>query len=372
MSTATRLASALVGIALACCSGAAASAATGYAERDDVRRFIAAMVTKHGFVKQELRLLFSRARFRPAIIKAITPPTEPGAKSWQAYRALFLAPRRIQAGVDFREQHRDALRRAAALYGVPEEIIVAIIGVETVYGRNTGSYRVIDALATLAFDYPPRAEFFRGELEQFLLYARDAGIDTLGLKGSYAGAIGIPQFMPGSYRRYAVDHDGDGTSDLSASVADAIGSVANFLRAHGWERGRPVAFAAEVKGDNYRKLIDAGIKPTYRYRDLVNFGVRATVEAEAEEETKTKTKTEAETKTETKTDTKAKMKTETKAETEAEAPCALIELETPGEPSQYLVGFGNFYVLTRYNRSSMYAAVVLELAQAVKSAYPNR
>ena len=200
------------------------------------------------------------------------------------------------------------------------------------YGRNTGNYRVIDALTTLAFDYPPRAEFFRGELENFLLYARDAGIDTLGLKGSYAGAIGIPQFMPGSYRRYAVDHDGDGRQDLSGSFADAIGSVANFLRAHGWEAGQPVAFAARVQGQNYRKLVDAGIKPTYRYGDLSEFGVSAA------------------------------------AESAADAPCALIELETPGEASEYLVGLTNFYVLTRYNRSSMYAAAVLELARAVKSA----
>ncbi|MFH1604095.1 MAG: lytic murein transglycosylase, partial [Pseudomonadota bacterium] len=209
--------------------------------------------------------------------------------------------------------------------------IVAIIGVETVYGRNMGNYRVIDALTTLAFDYPPRAEFFRGELENFLLYARDAGIDVLGLKGSYAGAIGIPQFMPGSYRRYAVDLDGDGRQDLSGSFADAIGSVANFLEAHGWESGQPVAFAARVEGRDYRKLVDAGIKPTFRCGDLANFGVKTDHQANAD------------------------------------APCALIELATPGERSEYLVGLGNFYVLTRYNRSSLYAGAVLELARAVKS-----
>ncbi len=289
------------------------------------------MVQRHGFVKQELRTLFSRARFQPAIIKAITPPTEPRAKSWQAYRALFLTPQRISAGAEFRARHGEALARATALYGVPEEIIVAIIGVETVYGRNTGSYRVIDALATLAFDYRPRAEFFRGELEQFLLFARDAGIDTLELKGSFAGAIGIPQFMPGSYRRYAVDHDGDGRQDLSGSFADAIGSVANFLKSHGWEPGQPVAFPAQVQGENYRKLIDAGIKPTYRCGDFPSFGVDS-------------------------------------GGAEADAPCALIDLPTPDEATQYLAGLNNFYVLTRYNRSSLYAAAVLELAQAVKSA----
>jgi membrane-bound lytic murein transglycosylase B len=327
-----RLAAVMLAVALWSCVSVGANAAGGYAGRRDVRQFIAEMVQKHGFARSELRTLFSRARFQRAVIAAITPPTEPRAKSWQAYRALFLTPERIEAGVEFRAQQREALARAAAIYGVPEEIIVAIIGVESVYGRNTGNYRVIDALSTLAFDYPPRAEFFRAELESFLLYARDAGIDTLALKGSYAGAIGIAQFMPDSYRRYAVDMDGDGKEDLSGSFADAIGSIANFLKAHGWESGQPVAYTAQVQGDNYRRLIDAGIKPGYRYGDLANFGVSAAGDA-------------------------------------ADAPCALIELTTPDEPSEYLVGFTNFYVLTRYNRSSMYAAAVLELAQAVKSAY---
>jgi membrane-bound lytic murein transglycosylase B len=333
----------LLACALASSMSAAATAAAQYAGREDVREFIAEMAHKHGFVSKELAELFSKARFQPAIIKAMTPPVEPRARSWQAYRAQFLTPQRIEAGVEFRGEQRDALARATQLYGVPEEIIVAIIGVETVYGRNTGNYRVIDALATLAFDYPPRAEYFRTELEQYLLFARDAGIDTLGLKGSYAGAIGIPQFMPGSYRRYAVDLDGDGKQDLSGSFADAIGSVANFLQAHGWETGQPVAFAAQVQGETYRKLIDAGIKPTYRYGDLAAFGVNVSgVNISG---------------------------VSASGETRADAACALIELETPGEASEYLVALGNFYVLTRYNRSSLYAAAVLDLAQAVKSAY---
>ena len=336
MSRPARLLTVLLAFALSSSIAVTADAAAQYAEREDVREFIAEMVHRHGFVRKELRTLFSQARFQPTIIKAMTPPTEPRAKSWQAYRAQFLTPQRIGPGIEFRERHREALSRAVELYGVPEEIIVAIIGVETVYGRNTGNYRVIDALTTLAFDYPPRAEFFRTELENYLLYARDAGIDTLRLKGSYAGAIGIPQFMPGSYRRYAVDLDGDGKQDLSGSFADAIGSIANFLQAHGWETGQPVAFAAHVHGENYRTLIDAGIKPTYRYGDLADFGVSA------------------------------------EGETKADAPCALIELATPGEASQYLVGLTNFYVLTRYNRSSLYAAAVLELALAVKSAYPPK
>ncbi len=310
----------------------AAGTAASYAGRDDVREFIARMVEQHGFAGKDLRRLFRSARFQPGVIAAITPPTVPRAKSWQAYRALFLTPERIDAGVEFREEQREALARAAAIYGVPEEIIVGIIGVETVYGRNTGNYRVIDALTTLAFDYAQRAEFFRSELENYLLYTRDAGIDALSLKGSYAGAIGIPQFMPGSYRRYAVDLDGDGKEDLSGSFADAIGSVANFLKEHGWETGEPVAYPAQVQGPEYRRLIEAGIKPGYRYGDLAAIGVSTTGAARAD------------------------------------APCALIELETPGEASEYLVALKNFYVITRYNRSSMYAAAVLELAQAVKSA----
>lgn len=334
MSRCARLIGVLLALALS--SAIAAGAAAPYAGRDEVRQFIDEMVDRHGFVRKELRTLFSQARFQPAIIKAITPPTEPRAKSWQAYRALFLTPQRIEAGAEFRERHRQALALATELYGVPEEIVVAIIGVETVYGRNTGNFRVIDALSTLAFDYPPRADFFRAELEHFLLYAREAGIDTLALKGSYAGAIGIPQFMPGSYRRYAVDLDGDGRQDLSGSFADAIGSVANFLKSHGWESGQPVAFPVEVHGEHYRKLVDAGIKPTYRCGDFAGFDVSGA------------------------------------GDTDADAPCALIELETPGQATQYLAGRNNFYALTRYNRSSLYAAAVLELAQAIKATYTNK
>jgi len=322
----------LVLLAAALYAGGSAAAAVPYVRRQEVREFIAEMVVKHGFVKDELHALFARSRFQPAIVKAVAPPTEARAKSWQAYRALFLTRERIEAGIEFGERHREALKRASASYGVPEEIIVAIIGVETVYGRNLGRYRVIDALTTLAFDYPPRAEYFRGELENFLLYAREAGVDVLRVKGSYTGAIGIPQFMPGSYRRYAVDLDGDGRQDLSASFADAIGSVANFLKAHGWQAGQPVAFAAQVEGVTYRKLLEAGIKPSYRYGDLAEVGVTAD------------------------------------GQTDADALCALIELETPGAASEYLVGLSNFYVLTRYNRSSFYASAVLALAQAVKSA----
>jgi membrane-bound lytic murein transglycosylase B len=305
------------------------AAPTPYQQRQEVKQFIAEMVQRHGFAKRELVSLFSRVRFEPAVVKAMTPPPESPERSWQTFRALFLNPERIDAGVQFGIQHAATLTRAAAEFGVPEEIIVAIIGVETGYGRNMGAYRVIDALATLAFDYPPRARFFRAELENYLLFTRESGMDVFMLKGSYAGAIGIPQFMPGTYRRFALDYDGDGIANLAASADDAIGSVANFLKGHGWERGEPVAYAAEVSGENWRTLAAAGFSPKYQTGDLPAFGVKI---AESPP---------------------------------AQTACALIELETPGQPSEYRVGLRNFHVLTRYNRSGLYAAAVLDLATAI-------
>ena len=228
-------------------SATGASSATPdrpYGKRAEVEEFVRDMVRKHGFVEKELRYLFARARREPAILSAITPPKEPKARSWQLYRSRFVTEGRIAEGAEFARRHAAALARASAEHGVPEEIIVAIIGVETIYGRNMGVWRVIDALSTLAFDYPPRAEFFRGELEQFLLYSRESGIDVFSVRGSYAGAIGIPQFMPGSYRRFAVDYDGDGVPNLRLSAADAIGSVANFLAKHGWQRGERIELPA--------------------------------------------------------------------------------------------------------------------------------
>lgn len=313
-------------------AGAVAAQPGNYGKREEVHQFIAEMVERHGFVVRELRKVFSRARYQPEIIRAMSPPPEAPAKSWQAYRALFVSSERVEAGARFRERHDGALARAVREFGVPAEIIVAILGIETVYGRNMGVYRMIDALTTLAFDFPRRSEFFRSELESFLLYARESGIDVFAAQGSYAGAFGIPQFMPGSFRRFAVDYDGDGRRDLNSSPVDAIGSVANFLRAHGWAAGRPVAARAQVNGESFRKLIDAGIKPIYRIADLAAFGVRVSDPLPPEAE------------------------------------CALVELETPGQPPEYWVGLQNFYTLTRYNRSSFYAIAVLELAREIVQA----
>ena len=308
---------------------------TPYGKREDVHEFIRQMVERHGFVERELRFLFARARREPAILAAIAPPKSAPMRSWLTYRGRFINEARIAEGAEFWRRHAAVLERAALEHGVPEEIIVAIIGVETVYGRQMGSWRVIDALSTLAFDFPPRAEFFRDELEQYLLYARDSGVDVFSVRGSYAGAIGIPQFMPGSYRRFAVDFDGDGAIDLRGSPSDAIGSVANFLARHGWRRGERVTLPARVvvgnAGEAYRELLDAGIEPKTALSELKRYGV------------------------------------ETRTDLPLDTPVALIELESPGSASEYRLGLRNFYVLTRYNRSALYASVVFDLAQEIKT-----
>jgi len=322
----------LLAAALALQMTLAAAEPPAYLHRKDVAQFIEEMAQKHGFARKELGRVLGHAQFQPAIITAMERPPDSPLSSWRFYRALFLNPQRVEAGVQFWNRHADAIGRAAMEFGVPGEIIVAIIGVETVYGRNVGTYRVIDALATLAFDYPKRAEFFREELENYLVFAREMRIDPLAVKGSYAGAIGIPQFMPGSYRRFAVDYDGDGRADLAASPADAIGSVGNFLRAHGWVRGKPAAFGAQVTGEGWRKLVDGGVTPVHRAGDLPGFGVRPA------------------------------------APLPSDVLCALIELETLGQPSDFRVTLQNFFVLTRYNRSSFYATAVLDLAAELAQA----
>ncbi len=326
------LASLALGFVLTLALHGASAAKVNYAQRDDVRLFIADMAERHGFARRALIHLFSRVQYQASIVRAMTPPAEAPVRSWQVYRAYFVNRDRIEAGLRFRERHAGALARAEREFGVPADIVVAILGVETLYGRNMGAYRVIDALTTLGFDYPRRGEFFRTELEQFLLNVRESGIDAFTVRGSYAGAIGIPQFMPSSFRRFAVDYDGDGQRDLNQSAVDAIGSVANFLKAHGWEAGFPIAAPAQVSGEAYRTLADAGIKPQYRVADLPAFGVGAAEPLPPE------------------------------------AACALIELETPGQPAEYWIGLQNFYALTRYNRSSFYAVAVIELARALAQA----
>ena len=252
------------------------------------------------------------------------------SRPWYEFRRRIVEPGRIEAGVRFWAMNSLALQRASREFGVPEEMIVATIGIETLYGRNTGNFKVIDALATLAFDYPPRAQFFRGELEQFLLLSREAGIDAAELRGSYAGAIGLPQFIPSSYRKYAIDFDGDGRRDLVNSAADAIGSVANYYRNFGWQTGAAVVVPAQPGELDVTALLSAGLQPHTKIGELKSRGlvVQETVDDEAE--------------------------------------ATVFNIETESGP-QLMLGLNNFYVITRYNRSINYAMAVYELAREIKA-----
>ena len=319
-------------LALAVPAGARDSASPTFAVRPDVERFMADLVERHAFDADELRRVFAQARREEGVLEAMRAQPRQ-SDSWEAYRALFVNERHVRAGLDFWKAHAPTLARARVLYGVPEEIIVAIIGIETFYGRNTGRWRVIDALATLAFDYPPRAPFFRGELENYLLFARDLQLDVFAVKGSYAGAIGIPQFMPGSYLRYAVDFDGDGHTDLRANPVDAVGSVANFLLRHGWKRGEPVQRAARVSGSEHEALVDGGVLPRHTIEELRAHGVEVQG---------------------------APLPEGTRA--------VLLRLETPERPADFRIGLHNFYVLTRYNRSVFYALSAADLARQIRAA----
>ena len=302
-----------------------------YHKRADVKAFIGDMAKKHGFVENELSYMFSRVKREESILTSIRPPDKP--RSWQEYRDLFINDKRVALGTEYWRAHGADLQRAQREFGVPAEYILAIIGIETYYGRNMGRWRVVDALTTLSFDYPPRSEYFRSELEQYLLLARDLGFDVFSVRGSYAGAIGIPQFMPGSQRRFAVDFDGDGAVDLRRSPADAIGSVGSFLKQHGWQAGGAVMFDARVEGDAWRAYADGGIEARHKLVDLRRAGARFGAPPELDGELG-----------------------------------ALVELPTPERASEYRVTLQNFYVLTRYNRSAFYAAAVAELAAALRKA----
>jgi len=311
----------------------------GYAARPDVRAFVTEMAVEHGFDRAALTRTLGQARYQRTIVTAMDRPLLEPPK-WHAYARSFLAPERVAAGVQYWSAHRDDLARAEERYGVPAEIVVAILGVETYYGRNAGNYRVLDALATLAFDYPRRAAFFRGELKQFLLLSRELGMSPLVAKGSFAGAMGVPQFMPGSYRSYAVAFDGSGRPDLWQSPADIVGSVANYLARHDWQPGGPVllpaAIAAETRDAALRKL-DGGLSERRAADAWAADGVTIAAPATGP----------------------------------VDDPVGLLLLEESAdgvEGASYWIACNNFYVLTRYNRSRLYAAAVYELAKAIKAA----
>lgn len=314
----------------------ATSAKTTFANRDDVRQFVSEMVSQHQFDEAVLLELFAETSNLPNVIKLIQPPADPQTRSWVAYRQRFVEPKRIAAGRRFLALHSDTFARAEASFGVPREIIAAIIGVETIFGRNTGRVNTLAALATLAFDYPPRAELFRHELGQLLLLARDEQRNPRSYLGSYAGALGLPQFLPSSIRSFAVDFDGNGHIDLAGSPVDAIGSVANFLRQHGWLSGLPIAITVHASGDGLSDALSKGVQPHVSPEQFESqklsispVGAGATL-----------------------------MKN---------IPGALLDFTSPNAPTEMRFGYQNFYVITRYNRSRFYAAAVMDLAAALAS-----
>ena len=315
-----------------------------FSQRKDVIDFIDLMVTRHAFERAALETLFSQTAYIERTIQLMKPAPAGRPKNWNAYRARFVEPVRINGGVRFWNENADALARAESQFGVPAEIIVAIIGVETLYGRYTGNFRVMDAITTLAFDYPDtptrsaRMAYFRGELENTLLYARDSKIDPLSLTGSYAGAIGWPQFMPGSIRAYAVDFDGDGKIDLRNSPADAIGSVASFLIKHGWRSGEPIVFPAAVSAKDgsgaqaWDVFINQGLEAKFSVTDLKAAGVMPTTALPEN------------------------------------MLFGLVDLQNGDDAPEFWLGAANFFAITMYNRSFFYAMSVVDLSRSVRSA----
>lgn len=307
-----------------------ASADEIYLQHQLVPPFIDEMVNNHGFARSELEAWFGSAKKKQSIIDAISRPAEK-TKTWAEYRKIFLTSTRIKGGVAFWEDNRVTLQKAAKEFGVPEEIMVAIIGVETLYGKRKGSFRVIDSLSTLAFDYPPRSKFFRGELEAFLLLSREQRQDPLSLTGSYAGAMGYGQFIPSSYRAYAIDYDQDGFADIWENTEDAIGSVANYFKRHGWKSGGPVAVRSKVSKNYDDSVLNKSLKPAATVADLQKLGF-------------------------------------TPAKNVSGANKATAMKLEGNWGVEYWLGLHNFYVITRYNHSRLYAMAVWQLSQEIADA----
>ncbi|RJG23911.1 lytic murein transglycosylase B [Massilia cavernae] len=312
-----------------------------FGEWSAVQAFTAEMVAKHGFDRAWLDGVIRQVHFVDSAVQLVKPAPPGKPKNWQAVRELFIEPVRVNGGVRFWDENADALARAEQRYGVPADIIVGIIGVETVYGRNTGRFRVLDTLTTLAFAYPEtpnraaRMTFFRSELENALVLARHANFDPLTLTGSFAGAVGMPQFMPGSILAHAVDFDGNGAVDLLGSSADAIGSVANFLANHGWQRSDtgPLAYPVDVSpAQAWKVFINQGLEAKFRQEDLLAAGVLS------------------------------------RGQLPPGALFGLVDLQNGAEPTEYWLATGNFFAITKYNRSYFYAMSVIELGRAVQAA----
>jgi membrane-bound lytic murein transglycosylase B len=317
-----------------------------YATRPDAMAFAVDLAMRRDLDVDWVRQQIGQAQSLPQVTRLMQPAPRGTPKNWAAYRARFIEPVRLRAGLAFWQANRDVLARAEAEFGVPASLIVGVIGVETLYGQHTGNFRVIDALCTLAFDFPsnhPRAEariaFFKSELEQYLSLTRRSGTDPLSLRGSYAGAMGWPQFMPSSWVKYAIDFDGDGQVDLFNSQADAIGSVANYFKSFGWQPGLPTHYPVTLDGPqlDMEGLLAPDILPTFSVSSFSAKGAR--LQGAALQHT---------------------------------GNLALIELENGAAPRSYVAGTDNFYAVTRYNWSSYYAMAVIELGQTIQAQLPAR
>ena len=326
------------GAALAAKPRADDAPAPSYATRQDVRDFAADLASRRDLPADWVLVQLAEARKQSSSQRLMMPPPAGTAKNWAAYRDRFVEPQRIAAGMRFWQDNADALQRAEARYGVPAEIIVGIVGVETFYGRVTGNFRVLDALATLAFDFPSgrsdRSPFFRAELEEFLVLCRRTGVDPAQPKGSFAGAMGLPQFMPSSLNQWAVDFDGDGRIDLNDSPADVIGSVANYLAVHGWQRGMAATYAVAPPVDTRARatLLQPDILPSFTPEQMVELGAGLDEGARAHG-----------------------------------GLLALVEVQNGSAAPSYVAGTQNFYAITRYNQSSYYALAVIALGEAVRT-----
>ena len=309
-----------------------ANASVNYAERADVKQFIDEMVKQHKFDRAFLEKKFATAKRLDNVLESIAKPAEKEL-TWKQYRPIFVTSKRSTKGKAFMHKHKDTLKRAEKRYGVPVEIIAAIIGVESYYGKHTGKYTVFDSLTTLGFDYPKRSKFFKSELKQFLLLSKEEDIDIDKMTGSYAGAMGMPQFISSSYRRYAVDFDGDGKRDLWNSIPDVIGSVANYFSEHGWENGNSVALTAVVKDTSVLNEKNK-LKPYATIDQFKKQGVS--------------------------------IKTRIKKGFDKEQKATLLKLKGK-KGDEYWLGLKNFYVITRYNHSELYAMAVFQLSEALKN-----
>ncbi len=312
-----------------CCLTGPVFADAALLQKKEARAFVQELVKKHHFSRQEVMNALREANYQPQIIASMEKPYE--KKSWDVYQALFLTPQRTQEGLQFWQQNRAALEKAEKKYGVPASVIVAIIGVETLYGKHQGTYRVLDALSTLAFYYPKRSAFFTKELQEYFLLCREHHVPVSAYKGSYAGAMGKPQFMPSSYRFYAVDFIGKGHANLMEDDNDAIGSVANYFHQHGWKKDQLVIQPVDLRGPKYKSFHTNARSPEYPYWRLVNAGV---VPKQLSPRHPDK--------------------------------AGLIELSTQNG-SEYWMAYPNFYVITRYNTSPQYALVVHLLASELQN-----